>query len=79
MLGEVPEKLKNIVILSTRLCQISFNPIASFFSMSRASVWYISRRTNVKVNLDPIRPLVPPGGVLRKNNPEISFFRVDYP
>ena len=44
----------------------------------RAPLGYKLDIFTLKVSLDPIRPLAPPGGVLRKNNPEIGFLGVDY-
>ena len=42
-----------------------FGPHLFGFFMSRASVWYIIRRTYVESKFGPYRPLAPPGGVLR--------------
>ena len=74
---EVPEKLKNNVILPTRWFQISFSPIFLFF-MSRASVWYITRRTYVESKFGPYLPSSATRWCLTKNNTETDFFGVDY-
>ena len=68
------------------------NNILDGFKFFKTSSWVIEQKsieTNAdsterantiisKIALDPIWPLAPSGGVLRKNKPEIGFLGVDY-